>query len=69
MINVHPKQYVPNVQQITVFIRVNVKKIVLSNIIHQIKIAIPVHQIATIVHQILSALLAQLIIIYIQMDV
>ena len=67
MINVHPKQYAPNVQQLTIFIRVSVKKIVPSNTIHQIKFVILAPQIATIVHQIPFALLAQLIIIYIQM--
>lgn len=66
-INVHLKQFVPSVQQITIFIRVSVKKIVPSNTIHKIKFAILALQIATIVRQILFALLAQPIIIYIQM--
>ena len=69
MINAPHKQSVLSVQQITVFIKVNVNKIVHCNIIHQIKFVILVPQIATIVHQILFVLLAQLIIIYIQMDV
>ena len=69
MINAPHKQSVLSVQQIIVSIKVNVNKIVQSNIIHQIKFVILVRQIATIVHQILFVLLAQLITIYIQMDV